>query len=407
MGGNIFTNRFTPRMPPSVYIPVRDRCHAILSQYYTHICTPLEAPEKTSFGDIDILVHGPLTSPPTPLKELGAALGAAAKFLPRTENPEANFAIPWPSESSLDDETVSTPDALEVRDGQNRFIQLDILALPTPTAFHFLSFTHAHSGLFTLLGPSLRQAGLILTPTSLSLRIPSIEAHRRRGSTLPLTSNPSAILDFLGLERERYWTRFESVEGMFEYVASSRIFTTRAREEEEEEEKVKHRNRRNSKRPLFVRWKEEFLPRASGEGKFDHAVPTREEIREEAFTIWPPARALYEAQAREFEAERQLEEVGRLIREGVPVDVVALGLPLGTRGAAVRGLKRILLEGDETYGVGLPEGVKGEEGWDLEGVERFVRERWREVGRVGLERGFGRMVEKREAKRGKEGEGGV
>ncbi|KFZ03657.1 hypothetical protein V501_09332, partial [Pseudogymnoascus sp. VKM F-4519 (FW-2642)] len=310
MGGNVFTNRLTPRMPPSIYIPTRDRCHAILSQYYTHICTPLEAPEKTSFGDIDILVHGPIT-PGIPLKELGAALNAAAKILPRTENPEANFAIPWPSSSVSRDEAAETPDALELRDGQGRFIQLDVLALPTPTAFHFLSFTHAHSGLFTLLGPSLRQAGLILTPTSLALRIPSIEAHRRRGSTLPLTSNPSAILDFLGLERERYWTRFESVEGMFEYVASSRLFTTRAREEGEgeEEEKVKHRNRRNSRRPLFVRWKEEFLPRVGGEGKYDRLVPSRKEVREEAFLTWPPARGLYEAQEREFEAERQLEEV--------------------------------------------------------------------------------------------------
>ncbi|OBT50480.1 hypothetical protein VE04_09293 [Pseudogymnoascus sp. 24MN13] len=341
MGGNVFTNRLTPRMPPSIYIPTRDRCHAILSQYYTHICTPLEAPEKTSFGDIDILVHGPLT-PGIPLKELGAALNAAAKILPRTENPEANFAIPWPSSSVSRDEAAETPDATESRDGQNRFIQVDVLALPTPTAFHFLSFTHAHSGLFTLLGPSLRQAGLILTPTSLALRIPSIEAHRRRGSTLPLTSNPSAILDFLGLERERYWTRFESVEGMFEYVASSRLFTTRAREEgEEEEEKVKHRNRRNSRRPLFVRWKEDFLPRVSGEGKYDRLVPSREEVREEAFLTWPPSRGLYEAQEREFEAERQLEDVG---------------------------------------------------------VERFVREMWMEVGRVGLERGFGRMVEKRQVK---------
>ncbi|ELR07800.1 hypothetical protein VC83_01094 [Pseudogymnoascus destructans] len=399
MGGNVFANCLTPRMPPSVYFPTRDRCHAILSNYYTHICTPLEAPEKTSFGDIDILVHGPVSNPPIPLKELGAALNAAAKILPRTENPEANFAIPWLSFSSLDS-TTSTPDAPELRDKQNRFIQLDILTLPTATSFHFLSFTHAHSGLFTLLGPSLRQSGLILTPTSLSLRIPSIEAHRRRGSTLPLTSNPSAILDFLGLEKKGYWTRFESVEEMFGYVASSRLFTTRVREEEEGEGKVKHRNRRNSRRPLFVRWKEEFLPRASMEGGYDRLVPSREEVREEAFMTWPPARDLYEAQAKAFEEERQLEEVGKLIREGVPVDVVALGLPLGTRGAAMRGLKRILVERDESYGVVLPEGVKGEEGWDLEGVEKFVEMRWEEVGRAGLERGFGRMVEKREAKRG-------
>ena len=196
---------------------------------------------------------------------------------------------------------------------------------------------------------------------------------------------------------------------MFEYVASSRFFTTRPREEVDEEEgKVKHRNRRNSRRPLFVRWKEDFLPRASAEGKYDRAVPSRDEIREEAFIKWPPARGLYEEKAKAFEVERQLKEVGKLIRDGVPVDVEALGLPFGTRGAAVRGLKKIVVEGDETYGVVLPEGVRSEDGgWSLEEVEKFVEERWVEVGRVGLARGFGRMVEKREAKRGKEEEGDV
>ncbi|KFY24594.1 hypothetical protein V493_05146 [Pseudogymnoascus sp. VKM F-4281 (FW-2241)] len=385
-------------MPPSVYFPIRDRCHAILSHYYTHICTPLEAPEKTTYGDIDILVHGPLPNPPTPISEVGAALNAAASILPRAANPEANYAIPWPSEP-----TTSTPPAPEPQhDEQKRFIQVDLLTLPTPTTFYYHAFTHAHSGLFTLLGPSLQAAGLVLTPHSLSLRIPSIEAHRRRGSTIPLTSNPSAILDFLGLERETYWSRFETVEEMFEYVATSRLFTTRPREEEGEEEEegqVKHRNRRNSRRPLFVRWKDNFLLRARTSGEYDRAVPTRDEIREEAFTTWAPARDLYEAKARAFEGERLLEEVGKRIRAGVPENVEALGLPLGTRGAAVRGLRRILLEEDESYGVVVPEWVMGvDRGWDLEGVEKFVREKWEEVARMGLERGFGRMVEKRRMK---------
>ncbi|KAL5352484.1 hypothetical protein ACLOAV_002432 [Pseudogymnoascus australis] len=407
MGGNVFTTLSTPRMPPSVYFPIRDRCHAILSAYYTHVCTPLEAPEKETFGDIDILVHGPLPNPPAPISELGAALNAAASVLPRAENPEANYAIPWPS-SELTPADPADPASRE--DEQNRFIQIDLLTLPTPTTFHYQALTHAHSGLFILLGPSLRASGLILTPTSLSLRIPSIELHRRRGSTIPLTSTPSAILDFLGLERDTYWKRFETVEGMFEYVASSRLFTTRTRavEGEEEEGKVKHRNRRNSRRPLFVRWKEEFLPRVREEGRYDRAVPSRDEIREEAFAAWPPTRELYEEKARAFEVERQLEEVGKLIREGVPQDVEALGLPLGTRGAAVRGLRRIVIEGDQSYGVVLPEGARAEGGgWDLDGVEGFVRERWVEVGRVGLARGFGKMVEKREARRGKEEEGGL
>lgn len=69
-------------------------------------------------------------------------------------------------------------------------------------------------------------------------------------------------------------------------------------------------------------------------------------------------------------------------------------LLLEFRGAAARRLKRILVEGDETYGVVVLKRVMGKEGCNLEAVERFMGERWEEVERLGVERGFGREREK-------------
>lgn len=195
---------------------------------------------------------------------------------------------------------------------------------------------------------------------------------------------------------------------MFEFVASCRLFTTRRPWDwdGEEGERVKHRNRRNSKRPLYVKWKEEFVPRAREKGEYDRAVPSRLTVRGEVFAKWPSTRSIYEEKVEAFKRERQLEEVNKLIKSGVPADVEARGLPLGFRGAAVRGLKRILVEGDETYGVVVPRGVR-EGGWDLEAVERFVGERWEEVGWRGVERGFGRGREKWEKRREAEREAEV
>jgi hypothetical protein len=393
MGGNIFAHLLlTPRMPPAIYFHVRTRCHALLSRFYTHLCTPLEAPEKTSYGDLDILAFGPLSPSPKP-SDIAEALGAVHTI---TSGDALSFAIPWPSV----DEVPESPDEEPGRSPAQRCIQVDLTICPDQRTSNFLSFTHAHSGLFTLLGSSLRRAGLVMTSTSLSLRIPEIEAVRRKNSAVFLTSDTSAILDFLGLDRQMYWRRFGSVEEMFRYTASCRFFTARRREmvegeEEEDEQKVTHRTRHNSKRPLLRMWREEFVAGARERGEFDRDIPSREDVREEAFVLWPEARSGYDEKLREFRVARAEEEVVRVIAEEVPVEASTQGL----RGAATKGLRRILLNGDTTYGVAPQKPLRTAEGWDVEGVREFVRSRWEEVGRRAAARGHAKMVATMEAKR--------
>lgn len=399
-------------MPPEVYFYVREQCHEILSKFYTHICTPIEAPEKTSYGDIDILVCGPLSSPPTPISDISIALGAkSAKIPPPSTNLPANFAVPWPSTEDVPEthnkkSTQSTDSEVLGGADHDRFIQVDLETTPDYATFRFLSFTHAHSGFFTLLGNPLRKAGLVLNHFSLSLRIPSIEAVHRRNSTIPLTTDPEEILQFLGLDNERYWHVFASVEGMFEYAASCRLFTTKRQNQDpgsEEEPKIRHRTRHNHRRPLYVKWRTEFLPRAQETGEYDRDVPSRDAIREKAFETWPTAKGLYEAKVREFVIEQQREEVRRRIATEIPVDVEALGLPLGIRGTAVKRLKRIILDGEESYGILPDKPFRQADGlWDVEGVMEFVRMNWKEVGRIGMVKGHARAVEKKGLKHGKE-----
>jgi len=227
---------------------------------------------------------------------------------------------------------------------------------------------------------------------------------RRKNSAVFLTSDTSAILDFLGLDRQTYWRRFGSVEEMFRYCASCRFFAARRREtaegeegegEGDGEEKVTHRTRHNSKRPLLRKWREEFVPGARESGEFDRHVPSREDVREEAFVLWPEARGRYDEKLREFRMARWEEEVVRLIAEEVPVEVGTQGL----RGAAIKGLRRIVLNGDTTYGVAPQKPLRTGEGWDVQGVREFARSRWEEVGRTAAARGHAKMVVTMEAKR--------
>jgi hypothetical protein len=420
MGGKVFTTTanplFTPRMPPEVYFYVREQCHAILSKFYTYICTPIEAPEKSSYGDIDILVCGPLPSPSMPISEIGWALDATSAILPLASSTglPANYALPWPLDEDLPEQinyATADPAFLEALEtGKERFIQVDLETIPDYATFHFLSFTHAHSGLFTLLGAPLRDAGLVLNHSSLSLRIPAIEALHRRHATILLTADPDQILDFLGLDRESYWKQFGTTEEMFEYVASCRLFTTRPRqdaasgtEQAGAEPKVRHRDRHNYRRPLLVKWREEFLPRARAAGKYDRDVPSRDAIREGAFAAWPQAKELYDAKVKAFEIEQQHEEVGRRINAEVATGVEALELPLGFRSTAVRGLRRIVFDSDETYGVMPDKPLRRSDGfWDVESVTAFARMNWKEVGIAGMERGHAKMVDKKAAKKAKE-----
>lgn len=419
MGGNVFTivsnPLLTPRMPPAVYFYVRQRCLTILSQFYTNLCVPIEVPAKFSYGDIDILVCGPLRPCPTLIADIGLALGAARIITPPASAPNLpiHLALPWPTVDELpnlgDDPALDAAEPDSLKTGQNRFIQLDLDPLPDYPAFRFQAFTNAHSGLLTLLGTPLRHAGLVLNDSSLCLRIPSIETGRKR-ATVPLTADRDQILDFLSMDKDKYWKMFESVEEMFKYTASCRFFTTKRSETgaegdeqaENELKKVRHRDRHNHRRPVYVNWREEFVPRACETGSYDRDVPSRDEVRQEAFALWPEARGAYEAKVKAFEIGKQQEEVGTTIAAGVPVDVEALGLPLGTRGLAVKGLKKIIFDQDVSDGLTPEKPFRGPDGvWDVESVREFVRTNWKEVGRIGMERGHTKMVEKIAARKAK------
>lgn len=61
MGGKVFSKGDdalnVPRMPPAVYDFVKRQCkHALKELKFSRVASPIETPEKQSFGDVDILV---------------------------------------------------------------------------------------------------------------------------------------------------------------------------------------------------------------------------------------------------------------------------------------------------------------------------------------------------------------
>lgn len=138
MGGKVFSKGdnalHTPPMSPSVYNHVKAKCTTALQKlgFFSRVVTPIEAPEKASFGDVDILacLEGTRLPPTAQLdaskwNEIEKALGASRSIPHGTVSPDKrividdkSFAIPWPAglDPAGDSKAASSP----------RYIQVDV-----------------------------------------------------------------------------------------------------------------------------------------------------------------------------------------------------------------------------------------------------------------------------------------
>lgn len=415
MGGRAFINHNpplpTPRMPLEIYNEVLNSTLALLREHYTHAASPIPAPSKSDYGDVDFLVCSPLsdicdlsTNATNTVAWNLSKLFSAVAFHVETGNPTVNLAIPWP-------QSPNDPDT------ERKFIQIDIHTCPTPTIFHWELFHSAHGDLWNILGSTIRPFGFTANDRGLFLRIPEIEAYDRKKSLVFLTSDPKQVLDILSLDEARWWKQFASQEEMFEYAASCRFFWVKEKNDEEEalegdlivdcaiggqeggengKKKLKHNDRqRMEKRPIFAAWILNFIPRCREQGRFGSNTITRDSIRDEIFEKFP-VKEEYETKRKEYMLVRHTDELWRdVIKGNVPVD----GVDPAFRAAACRELKAVIMEGEEWDGEILDISRPNENTyWDLDAVKKFVVENWRKAGDLGVIRTQQRAMETMQVK---------
>ncbi|KZL71762.1 hypothetical protein CI238_02446 [Colletotrichum incanum] len=265
-----------------------------------------------------------------------------------------------------------------------------------------------------------------------------------------LTRDPVEILIFLGLDVARYSEPFASLQEMYEYAASCRFFcaqpdvgdeesgrtepvrspmstepatpstalgsagspksmdpvmpatSTRPEPplvselkpsnsgEEPARKKLKSKDRKRLKcRPAFRQWHEEFIPRCRAEGRFLGERVTWLEVTEEAFDrfcIRPWYKRVHLDVIRGRSEDRVLADVLKTIDDIVPADPTN-PKRCQFRGGLKKALKSIIFKGDESYGVvpdkelrdGLGLMIKDE-------VDKFVSQKWKEVGNAVMEK---------------------
>ena len=192
-------------MPPDIYFALRDHYLQLLSRLYTRVAAPIEAPEKASYGDIDILVSLPTSSSTsTTTESLTKSLGAE-RFFSVSGSPTTSFALLYPN----------LPQS---------HIQLDLHFSPSQT-FDWQLFHQSHGDLWSLLGTTIRPSGLTCNNDGLHVRIGEIEDLNKKRALLFLTCDPELVLDFLGLDDHACKRSFESVESMYRYICKCRFFS--------------------------------------------------------------------------------------------------------------------------------------------------------------------------------------
>ncbi|KAH7403747.1 hypothetical protein BKA64DRAFT_694425 [Cadophora sp. MPI-SDFR-AT-0126] len=429
MGGSAFTDLHTPRMPPHIYNLVLDQTLLKIQKHFTHVSSPISAPGKLDYGDIDIQCFGPLTptfnpavTPKATVMETVASELGAENWIVGQSGQETNLAIPWPEDIDAKD---SLPNAGHHEDGdqdgnnvnqkskdekKSKFIQVDIHIFPTLSSYNWKLFHSAHGDLWNILGSTIRRFGLTVNNLGLFLRIPDIELLDRKKSMVFLTDEPNTILEFLGLDPERWWRSFGSQDEMFAYAAECRMFWVKEKLEDGEGEgdvagqeggtagkkKLKHNDRqRLEKRPIFRSWIEDFIPTCRAQGLYLAMQTSREQIRDEAFEKFG-VKDEYEARLKEWRFERHKDELWRsAIKGSVPVE----GVDPQFRAASVKYLKGVIMEGGLWEGRTVKEGGRDEEGmWDSDQVRWFVMENWEEAGRLGIAAQQKRALETMKAK---------
>ncbi|KAH0612394.1 uncharacterized protein H6S33_010446 [Morchella sextelata] len=330
MGGSAFSaskyggNLPTPRIPMHIYPRLLIQFQQTLSQFYKNVSSPLPAPGKTDYGDIDILVEEPLSQTPVSAAELKHALNAT-EFI--EASPTSNFAI-W------DDELKA-------------YVQLDV-HICRRGGLEWECFHHAYGDLWNILGVMGKPFGVSVNNAGLHIFAQGIEARNHKDEMIFLTARPKHAIEFFGCDWAKYEKGFKTADELFSFCAESRLLY----HPETNWKLIGRRDegRLKEKRLLCRRWSTEYLPSYKSRNEMK-VVITREELLEDALIKFDK-RGVYNALIDKWDKEEFDKKMWTRIAEVLPVKDTELALVL-------RPLKARLKKEDTASSVqGLSGGAK-------------------------------------------------
>ncbi|RKF53895.1 hypothetical protein GcM3_214008 [Golovinomyces cichoracearum] len=404
MGGTAFAQHKppipTPRLCRPLYKDILSKTVDLLHNHYTHVASPIEAPGKETYGDLDIIVCKPLEASldesQNSREELALKLKGilnAKAYIVNKGDAIVNFAIPL-SHRPRTESKKNKPE-------EEIFVQVDIKLCLTCQDFDYSYFHSSHGDLWIILSLIIKPYGLWVNNRGMYLRIASIELQDQKKSLVFLSSNPAVVLEFIGLDQKKWWKEMDSRDDIFNYAASCRMFNIDDAEkmpefisasyhpddEGCEQKKLKHQiRRRYVTRPLFRAWVDDFIPKCRSKRLYSRLNPplTRHQIKQEAFAKFNVKKE-FEEKEREWAIAKNDEEVWK---NGIKGMVSNEGVDPAIRAAGLRVLKEIIVEGKACMDDSVPNEVQRDENGfhDLENVKRWVLNNWLRAGEFGFQR---------------------
>ncbi|KAK6005373.1 hypothetical protein QM012_008152 [Aureobasidium pullulans] len=236
MGGRAFPDLCVPRMNHQVYEKVKQTALKILSKRFISATAIPEAPEKLDYGDVDIVIE---LSSSTPLPHQQVALDLRAKHI-KNNHPTYSFAVP------LEDKDIEV----------QTFAQVDVqVCLPGDLAWTI--FLHGYGDLGSILGMFNFSDGFTSNHGGFFVRIKEQEAQNWSASQVFLSKDPNLVMHFLGLDKHKFKSGFDSERQLFDWAVKSRLFSRRSVMKRKENSETRSRM---EKRPMFRRFMSQYLP---------------------------------------------------------------------------------------------------------------------------------------------------
>lgn len=266
----------TPRMDAETYKHRKDQYIELLWKSFPNaksIGTGSDAPGKTDFGDIDVIV---IDDGEVDWAKVATELGAVAWVNRGTDTkPACSLAVYLDGSSStlppvkyvlstkIDPLQREVSSEVDVKS----YTQLDINKIGSALK-DWTMFSSSWGDLAGILGMVVTNFGFDITEAGLRLRLQewddsSLEewkhfAPRKDEGKMMLTSDPKQTMEFFGLSVERYNAGFLTVEEIFQWMSECRLISRYCLKRERtapvtREEKNKHRN-------MFNRFFADWLP---------------------------------------------------------------------------------------------------------------------------------------------------
>ncbi|KAK7188936.1 hypothetical protein DPSP01_013075 [Paraphaeosphaeria sporulosa] len=329
MGGQAFAHIVSdtpinvPRMLPDTYNQVASDVKLKLETLFRHVTIPRDAPGKSDFGDIDLLVEG--IRDPINNKDIWATvkdvLGAELYVSPH------HFGIKHPT----------IPDA---------YVQVDVELSPGNDTkdgeelFEWTTFMKSDSDLLQIIGVVHRSLGITCNDKGMHIRVEEVEPYNRKKSMVFLTRDPDQAMDFYGYDKAKYYQGFDSETELFDWATNGRYFHWKVYQDREENSNDRSRI---NKRAMFRRFVYKYMPSCGNgtktsshteddESDTKKAAPSRQEVLQDALLMFGRHKE-YNAIISEHKTQGVEEAIWLQINNSISSDNAA-------RGTILKGLKR-------------------------------------------------------------------